>query len=205
MDENVTLNIWVQKNTRISPKRVTKIGNGDCVIDLKISGYEDFHTISYRKMILMLKMSDGQNNQPYNSLRNKIKTFSSICAAVNFFTNSNYTEEEFFETWGDTFVRFYQNDDFAKVFDIGFRIWSDDLKYNKILGSWAPRNLEILMSREKYFRRKFSIFDEVSVCLDMEYLKNFHCQYCSTSFDKKFNLGNFDSKPRMGAGRVPDP
>ena len=76
-------------------------------------------------MIFLLKIDD-QNTQPYKSLRNKIKTFSSICAAVNFFTESSYSETDFLEKWGDNVIRFFNNEKFYEVFGIGFTIWTDD-------------------------------------------------------------------------------
>ena len=196
IQENVRFFIWIQQNSREKPKLVTNFGDGDLDINLKISGFENFQTISFRKMMLLLKM-DGFEG-PYKSLKNKIRNFSSICDAVNHFSGSIFTETEFFELWGDHEIRFFEERKFSKVFNIGFTIWTDDLKYNKVLGTWSAKHIPILMKKVNYYKRKFSIFEELVVVIDDKILKDFRCQYCFAKHLTRANLSRHEKTCQNG-------
>ena len=196
INENVRFFFWIQKNSREKPKLVTNFGVGDLHINLKISGFENYQNISFRKMILLLKVEGCEG--PYNSLKNKIRNFPSICDVVNYFTGSILTETEFFEIWGDHEIRFCEERKFSQVFQIGFTIWTDDLKYNKVLGTWSKKNIPILMKKAKYYRRKFSIFEELVVAIDDKILKDFRCQFCYAKHLTRANLSRHEKTCQNG-------
>ena len=60
---------------------------GGSVINLKLSGYEDFHTISFKKLLLLLDI--GTSDEPYKSISHKLKKVSSIAEAFNLFSEDN--------------------------------------------------------------------------------------------------------------------
>ena len=188
---------WIQNNTREKPKIVTNFGNDGLIINFKISGFEDYNTLSFKKLILMLDID--ADIDPYKSLRNKIKKFPSIAAAVNYFGEKNYSEEEFFEAWGDYEIRFRDEKTFGKFFSIGFSIWSDDLTCTKLLGSWSKEHIPIIMKKDAYYKRKFRIFDEITCVIDKNYLKEFKCQYCHAKSTSKRNLERHEKTCQNGA------
>ena len=184
-EQNVLFQFWTQQNTRTKPKFVTKIGSVGIVIDLKISGFETFHQISFKNLTMLL---ETDKSDFYRSLNKKIKKFPSLSDAVNYFTGKSMTETEFFEIWGDNMLRFREEERFIENFGIGYSIWTDDSDCKKLRKSWFENHIPILLSKAKYKQYKIDIHDEITVVIDKEYLRDFHCQFCYTSFKEKRKL-----------------
>ena len=91
-------------------------------------------------------------------------------------------------TWGSENISFYQEKQFLDTFKIGFSVYTDDLKMIQILGSWSKTNIPLLMTRNTYYRRKFSIFEPINVAMEEDYLKNFRCKFCFSKATSKQNL-----------------
>ena len=124
----------------------------------------------------------------YNSLNKKLKKFSSISDALTYFTKKPITESEFLEKWGDHELRFREEERFIELFDIGYSFWSNDLECKRLRGSWAAKHIPILLDYKKFRMLKLSIFEELTVVIEENYLKDFRCKYCFTGFQKRFNM-----------------
>ena len=182
-ENDVRFFFWTQQTTRHKLKLVTQIGRTGLDINLKISGYETVNQISYRKLILLLSLD---NEGPYNSQNKRLKNFTSISHAVNHFLGTKYTEEEFFELWGDYEIRFRHEETFNKTFGIGFSIWSDDGKFTRYRDSWTTPHIPILMKPDRYRKLKFTIYEPFTAVIDDKILKDFRCPHCSHSFKRKW-------------------
>ena len=184
-ENQVQFVFWTQQNTVSKPKHVTQIGKNGLIINLKISGYENFDEISYKNLTMLIEID---SDKIYKSLNKKLKKFSSISEALTFFTKKPITETEFLEKWGDHELRFREEERFIELFDIGYSFWSNDLDCKRLRGSWAAKHIPILLDYKKFRMLKLSIFEELTVVIDEKYLKDFRCKYCFTGFQKRFNM-----------------
>ena len=189
-EQNVLFQFWTQPNTRTKPKLVTKIGSLGIVIDLKISGFETFHEISFKKLTMLL---ETDKSGFHNSLNKKIKKFPSLSDAVNYFTGKSMSKTEFFEIWGDNMLRFKEEERFIKNFGIGLSFWTDDSR-QRLQKSWLENHIPILLSKAKYSQYKIDINDEIIVVIDKGYLQDFHCQFCYKSFTRKQKMQAHEQK-----------
>ena len=184
-ENNCRFNFWSQENTRTQFKLITSFGKKGTEINLKISGFETFHEISYRNMMLIL---DLHHKKPFNSANKRLKCFPSISHAVNHFCKTKFSEEEFFNLWGDYEIRFRQEEQFIEIFGIGLSFWRDDGHFRRLRASWSENHIPILISVEKYKKLKMSIYEEITVVIDKNVLKDFRCQHCSSHFSTKQHL-----------------
>ena len=168
-ENDVRFFFWTQQTTRDKLKLVTQIGKTGLDINLKISGYETKDKISFRKLILLLTLDD---KEPYKSQNKRLAYFTSISLAVNYFLGTKYTEEEFFELWGEKEIRFSDEKAFTKTFGIGFSIWSDDGKFTRYRDSWTTPHIPILMKAERYRKLKFTIDEDFTAIIDRKWLQN---------------------------------